>query len=473
MVLSSSFDLAGAQKRRDELKFGDFDTKFEDFVLENGGTVLKEYVGHSERIIIPQGVKVIGGRAFQNKSCLKYVIGFDVEIIELSAFMNCENLEYVDLGPKVKQIGFYAFAGCYKLAILKLPACLQTINNAAFRGVGNVIVEAGGPFVSLENGLALLDKRTNELVHCSCLLDGAVELPNVVSLGTWSLAGCKNLKSLKLPEGLKTIKEGALSGTSLTSLVIPESVVAIEREAFANSQMKFLYLPKSVVTVGSKILNGAPVKRITTPYSQGDISNLTALKFERDWNVIGHNTSAPVTYGVLPGEGQFVIEKGVLTGVKFVDGDVLIVPMGVKEIILGTNSLFKEIKEVVLPEGLTKIGVKCFDSFSFSSLERINFPQSLIYIGDNAFDNSHLTGEIDLPKKLEFLGAGAFNYCLRLTKVTIHAGICTVGESAFYGDKCQVVLDGVKKSLFGSEPKGFRKGWDQQWDRNNLLVWNR
>ena len=472
MVLRSSFDLAEAQKRRDELKFGDFNTKLEDFVLENGGTVLKEYVGSSERIILPQGIKVVGGRAFQNKSCLRYVVGFDVESVELAAFANCDNLVFVDLGKKVKQLGVHAFADCKKLELLVLPACIQTIGANALRGIGNVLIDEGGPFVSLENGLVLLDKRNNELVHCSNLLEDTVELPNVNALGVSSLAGCDKIKSLKLPDGLKIIGENALGGTSLSAIIIPESVTEIGKEAFAKSQIKYLYLPKSVVTIGSKILNGAPVKKITTPYSQSDVNNLVALKFARDWNVIGLNAVAPVTYGVLPGEGQFVIENGVLTGVKFVDGDVLIIPMGVKEIVLGTNSIFKEVKEVVLPEGLTKIGAKCFDSFSFASLERINFPQSLIYIGDNAFDNTHLTGEIDLPRKLEYLGSGAFNYCLRLTKVTIHAGVCTVGSSVFYGDKCQVVLDGVKKALFGSEPKGFKKGWDAEWDRSKL-IWNK
>ena len=293
MVLRSSFDLAESQKRRDELKFGDFDTKLEDFVLENGGTVLKEYVGSSERIILPQGVKVVGGRAFQNKSCLKYVVGFDVESVELAAFANCDNLVFVDLGKKVKQLGVHAFADCKKLELLVLPACLQTIGANALRGIGNVLIDEGGPYVSLENGLVLLDKRNNELVHCSNLLEDTVELPNVNTLGVSSLAGCDKIKSLKLPDGLKIIGENALGGTSLSAIIIPESVTEIGKEAFAKSQIKYLYLPKSVVTIGSKILNGAPVKRITTPYSQSDVNNLVALKFARDWNVIGLNVVPP------------------------------------------------------------------------------------------------------------------------------------------------------------------------------------
>lgn len=471
----SNYDLEVAQKAKRAYEAEPIPVKAENFELADGGTRLVRYIGKDEKVVLPPSVRVVGGRAFSNNQTIKYVSMMNVEHIELAAFQSCSNLEFVTLGQKLRQIDAHAFYDCAKLDLVKLPKSVSTIIDGALANVGYVTIEKGSKYVSSADSSYVYDESCGRLIHVSNRVNGELTLPLFIrTIGDYSFRGCKDIQSLNLKDGLKEIQSKAFGLTKLSFIPLPNTLVKICGRAFEDSSIEALYLPESIREVDSKILYNAPVKRITVSQTEGDIKNLVGFKFAPDWNNIGAAGIAKTMYGVKPGEGQFVIKKGTLTSVKFVDGSVLVIPPGVKKIANGfIGGLQSDIKQVVLPEGLTEIQTKAFAGFS--KLETINFPQSLIYIGDNAFDNDvALTGEIDLPRKLEYIGHGAFNWCPALNKVTIHSGICTVETSVFYGDnKCIVVLDGVKKSLFGSEPKGFKKGWDEGWERDKLLVWNK
>jgi len=84
--------------------------------------------------------------------------------------------------------------------------------------------------------------------------------------------------------------------------------------------------------------------------------------------------------------------------------------------ILADCALFDcDIKELVLPEGITHIGKDAL--YSCGALESITLPENLRYIGDEAFGNCNALEEITLPKSLEYLGTSVFMYCAKLTKI--------------------------------------------------------
>lgn len=105
---------------------------------------------------------------------------------------------------------------------------------------------------------------------------------------------------------------------------------------------------------------------------------------------------------------------------------------------IGERALQREnITEVILPDGITKIGHKAF--YMTKSLQKINFPQSLKAIEREAFNGSGLT-EVNIPgataignaaflsctdmktltiPKVTFLGTMCFRHCSQLKTVTV------------------------------------------------------
>lgn len=91
----------------------------------------------------------------------------------------------------------------------------------------------------------------------------------------------------------------------------------------------------------------------------------------------------------------------------------------------------KSIKEVKLPEKLTRLGSSAFSECS--SLVSINIPDSLVTIENNAFYNCvNLSGNLILPEELTRLGASAFNNCISLNGIVLSKELQTIEESTFY-----------------------------------------
>lgn len=90
---------------------------------------------------------------------------------------------------------------------------------------------------------------------------------------------------------------------------------------------------------------------------------------------------------------------------------------------------WRELKEVVIEEGVTEIGV---DAFSVcTSLETVTLPESLQKIGEGAFEYCSSLNEIRIPENVTVIGQRAFHCCKKLTSVTIPAGVTEIDYATF------------------------------------------
>lgn len=106
------------------------------------GTILLRYPGGrtDDTFTVPQGVKVIGARAFQRQGGSsktgprKVILPEGVTVIRESAFDNCENLEEIVLPSTLKTIDACAF--CYNASLkeILLPEGLQEIGECFLSG---------------------------------------------------------------------------------------------------------------------------------------------------------------------------------------------------------------------------------------------------------------------------------------------------------------------------------------------------
>ena len=78
----------------------------------------------------------------------------------------------------------------------------------------------------------------------------------------------------------------------------------------------------------------------------------------------------------------------------------------------------KDIKEVVVPEGITEIE---FSAFAFTNLEKVTIPSSIKKIRNCAFDGCKSLKSVTIPKNVEF-GIWVFRDCTSLKSLTTHEG---------------------------------------------------
>ena len=193
-------------------------------------------------IEIPACVETIGKFAFYSCDLLTSInIPANVKTIEVSAFNNCVALATVTFGQgsqlKIIKGAFYddgAFSGCISLTSIEIPASVETIEAAAFRGctaLKTVTFEKDSQLKTIEGSSY---NTYGAFFDCSALT--SIEIPaSVETIGAAVFQGCETLTTVTFEKGsqLKTIEGVFYDCTSLVSIEIPASVETIGATAFS------------------------------------------------------------------------------------------------------------------------------------------------------------------------------------------------------------------------------------------------
>jgi len=107
---------------------------------------------------------------------------------------------------------------------------------------------------------------------------------------------------------------------------------------------------------------------------------------------------------------------------------VLTLPSAVKEIQAEAFAGAKGFAEIILPEGVEKIGER---AFAESSIEQIRIPDGVTDIGTGAFYNCVDLVSADVSDGVTEIADYLFWRCLKLEQVDIPAGVTRIGEHAF------------------------------------------
>ncbi len=104
--------------------------------------------------------------------------------------------------------------------------------------------------------------------------------------------------------------------------------------------------------------------------------------------------------------------------------------------ISGTDSFSRNIKKVILPEGVNCIGSSEFKGCSV--LEEIVLPDSIKKIRAHCFESCRQLTKIRLPEGIAEIGEFTFAYCRNLKKVYIPDSVKYISDTAFMG--CDPVI---------------------------------
>lgn len=94
-----------------------------------------------------------------------------------------------------------------------------------------------------------------------------------------------------------------------------------------------------------------------------------------------------------------------------------------------------EITAVSLPDGLTNIGVGCFNACS--NLTSIVIPNSVTSIGHQAFKDCGQLASITMSENVTEIGEYAFKNCALLPSIDLPEGVTGIGKQTFYG--CEAI----------------------------------
>lgn len=361
------------------------------------------------------------------------------------------NVEWNDTVYSVSSIGDYAFYNCKKVSNVNLPCSISIIGSNAYNGCENLTHYIVPDSVKIIKSSAFQNCRNLESIF----------IPNEIeSIENSTFNWCSSLKSISLPENLRFLGGNAFYHcSSLTKIILPATLEYIDGAAF-----------RFCMSLGDVI------SRIESPFSLNEtvfsnISRSITLHvpegtkeqyIEQGWNT--DIFKGGIVYGdETPGIGDFFTvtsEKGIEITYKVLDVDNFMVQVGsgLRNTPAISNSLegiisvpstvkFKEnlyyiqvigdyafynsnAKELVIPEGVSEIGIFAFSGSS--GIQHLVLPQSVEKIGESAFQSCTGLKSINIPTNVNVLSKSLFSFCSKLESVTFPDSLKVIGDNAFY-----------------------------------------
>ena len=278
------------------------------------------------------------------------------------AFANCSNLERVSIPEGVTGIGRAAFNGCTSLEEILLPESLEQIGGSAFYNCGliGVIVPDG---VTSLGGSAF----------GSCSKLTCVTIPGSAGCVSASLFhSCKSLSAVNIGEGVETIEYWAFGlCESLRSLRFPSTLRQLGEAPFYSCRnLKQIYFTGPAPSFEEQSFYGVEA----TAYYPGEDPTWTG-EVRQDYG----GTISWVPYdvditGMCGDDLHWVLEE---------DGTLSLFGTGAMWDGQPWQAYAQQIRRVILPDGLTRIGENAFEGSS--ALARVWIPASVEQVREDAF----------------------------------------------------------------------------------------
>ena len=208
----------------DEVKYNEGDFNYS--VNEDGETVtVRGYVGKDTEAVIPStlggkkvtkiGYSAFGGHYAYSSSLESVVIPEGVTVIDEMAFDRSPAIKKITLPNSLTTIGKHAFAET-SLTNVTIPDNVTTIGDDIFCACSSLTT------------IAVSENNKNFRA-----IDGVLFNSDMTELICYPYA--KENESYEIPDGVTTIRVGAVSCISLKSITIPKSVTTVCSEGFAGS----------------------------------------------------------------------------------------------------------------------------------------------------------------------------------------------------------------------------------------------
>lgn len=304
-------------------------------------------------VTLPNGLEKIGYGAFISSSIESIKIPASVTNLGTLVFSKCKSLTSVVFEDSItiKEIPDSAFSSSSALTSIEIPESVETIGSAAFSYC-----------TSLKN-VSISDKITrvgNDAFNNTAILKSMLYSNGVKYLDGWAVDLKYSVENIVIKEGTKGLEDGFFNFDSV---------------------IKTISLPASLQYVGEQsFLSSENIVSVTVADNNNYYSSLDGILYNKEKTEL-------IYYPKGKTDESFTAPKTV-------------------KVIYDCAFYQSSVKNVVLPEGLEKIGNSAF--WSNKALESINFPSTLLDVGDNAFEYCSVLDGIALPDGITHIGVSAF-----------------------------------------------------------------
>lgn len=242
--------------------------------------------------------------------------------------------------------------------------------------------------------------------------------------------GCANLRSVKLPNTILSIRQNAFRGTGLYSIVIPQRAITFGDHVLEDCQnletvIDLAFNPQST-NDGSHLFQNCP--NLTTIF-------VPKLRVEWYQTLSDYNWDEwkDIIRDVIPFQDPQVKKVCVINWDHDKDGELSVdEAMAVEELgkVFTGNAHIRSFNELKYFTGLKTIGMYAF--MGCTNLESIRLPQSIRVIDQYAFANCRTLKKVDFPDQMESVNHMAFLGCHQLDSLFIPASVNSWSYDAIY-----------------------------------------
>ena len=277
---------------------------------------------------------------------------------------------------------------CSKSIVVTKDDVIEKIS--AMKEYGRVIVTGEYSYELMKNIETALRSKNSGIIDLDLSKISSMEfVPSVFS-------SCKCLKTIKIPDSVTSIDNGAFSGcTGLTSIEIPDSVTSIGDDAFYRcTGLTSIEIPDSMTSIGNRVFE--------------ECTGLTSIRISDSVTSIGR--------------GAFYGCTG-LTSIK--------IPDSVTSIWYASFSGCTGLTSIKIPDSVTIIGGEAFSGCT--GLTSIKIPDSVTSIGNGAFSGCIGLTSIKIPDCVTSIDMRVFYECTGLISIEIPDNVTSIGNEAFSG----------------------------------------
>ncbi|KAK1738527.1 leucine-rich repeat domain-containing protein [Skeletonema marinoi] len=369
-----------------------------------------------------------GGRAPRHVTHVR--IDKSVEVIEDNAFDGCEHLVQVETHDGIRRIGGRAFNNCESLRWINLKHVAE-IGEYAFCECDNLeCAEFGDKLEIIEND-----------AFADCISLKHLKLPSIIVIGNYVFYNCSSLRYIELSGRLETIEAHAFEDCDrLERIAIPLKRDLIEYDDLLNEYNQFNHC----FQLTKVDLVGGIHKTVASLHMESWRSEM-----EEEINRINQVLPNTPFYdktdeirqwmdAVLDKMDHYKAEhyRYVKEGMTLLELALWKAKLDEKEDI--SENAFRGCEHLVQVEthdGIRRVGDMAFRNCE--SLRRINL-KSVVEISEYAFYMCENLADVEFGDKLEIIESDAFHGCSSLKRLNLPF-IITIGAAAFWG--CSVLTD--------------------------------
>lgn len=408
---------------------------------------------------------------------------YNIVAIGDNAFAHCVDLTSISLPEGLKKIGFDSFWECTKLTSLTLPSTLETIGSYAFElcdqlktiNLPNSVTSVGAYAFSGDTSLTAPVYNDKIFAYMPELFEGDYVIPDGIESITQYAFCMANLKSLSIPNSVTNIESSAFSYCrKLETVTFNANVTKINSSVFYEcSSLKSFTVPASVTLIDSyAFYNCDELETVTFNEGLQTISQqafyscdkLSALSLPASVTYISPNVfsgcASLASIHVAAGNSVYDSRNSCNALIKTAKDELVLgsinatVPEGIKSI--GENAFrLLPITSLTLPESLVAIGDYAFEACI--ELTSINLPANVTSVGKGAFRETGLTnqlynshvfafmprnfaGAFAVPEGITHIASNAFTDCVDLTAITFPASLTYIGFDSFWNTRLSEVV---------------------------------